>query len=142
MYIDYYQGVKLMLESTSLTIDELEEAMISNANRLQLLTNELTNESIKESVERNGKTMIIGSHDNLKIKSDLSGSDIYVGDAVDGYIDGMNIVLSYFQHYDRVHNDNELKEPETINQFMRVSIMTNTLAAFKNWAVVYFRVRL
>ena len=76
LYKDYYSKIKLMLETTSLTIDELEEVMIANANRLQLLAQERANNSLDAHVGANNGTMLVGSHGNLKMTSDLLGKEI------------------------------------------------------------------
>lgn len=131
-YIEFYQNLKKFIRESELSIDEIEELLIANFNRLFMVVNNDVNFKINNTPKGNDGLHFTNESSQIKVKSHSANKDINATDALENSVDALNILFSYLRREPRIKIDTPLDDEKTLNAFFQLDLHANQYAAYKS----------
>jgi hypothetical protein len=129
VYTGFYRRVKELLDKELLSIDELEEGIISVYNRTYLYSKQLANSQIQQQIDDTG-FIYSNSYKNVKIPG--ATGPTYLADGLENHVDSLNILFSYLRHRPRTPVTLELDEDKALHELYSLASLASQAATYKS----------
>jgi hypothetical protein len=129
VYTGFYRRVKALLDKELLSVDELEEGILSVCNRTYLYSMQLADSQIQQQVEDTG-FIYSNSYKNVRIPG--ATGPTYLADGLENIVDSLNILFSYLRHRPRMPVTQELDEETVIHALYELASLASQAATYKS----------